>query len=138
LRCNNLNLPNLKLKEGWVVEKQYWMEIKMSNHKSILKNTMNQIDELCTMECEVINEAFRISEKRGLLHLKDAIHSFEAHLVSSSGPFVKGMSIEYRGFIISILSKIEPKFLPASIKEVLFPSSLESRQPLTLDETETL
>ena len=73
-------------------------------------------------EAKGICDLLAISEKAGLLYTHDAIASFKEYLRDIKGSFVPVMDIEYRAFIIELLSEIEDKYKEVVIKEVLSPS----------------
>jgi hypothetical protein len=78
-------------------------------------------EALAMIEAEGINLLFSKSKVVALVYTNDAIKSFHKRLEGIKGAFVPGMDIEYRSFILKLLSCIDEEYLPDVTKEVIVP-----------------
>jgi hypothetical protein len=63
-----------------------------------------------------------ISEKAGLMYIHSAVASFKEYLKKTKGSFIPELDIEYRSFIIELLSQIDDEYKEIVTKEVISPS----------------
>ena len=89
---------------------------KLNNEEVML------LEALALLEANLINKAFNISEARGLMHLSNALTSFEQNfIVKKYGEVVVSMCSEYRVFLIELLKLIREPHRDTVLNEVLIP-----------------
>lgn len=77
------------------------------------------IKGLCKLEAQVINMMFEISETHGIAMLINSVSSFESFLRSQNKMFIRGMSIEYRTFVVEILLLIDERYRDTATAKIL-------------------
>lgn len=80
---------------------------------------IEQIKELCTMEASLVNTAFNLSEGLGIAALTNSTQSFESFLRGRDKKFIRGMSIEYRTFIVELLKLINEPYRGVATAKLL-------------------
>jgi hypothetical protein len=68
------------------------------------------IEVLCKVEAPMINQFYKVNDAFGGKAFKMAIVSFSAFLRESEGPFVPGMNIKYRHFMVTLLGMIDEPY----------------------------
>lgn len=86
------------------------MEINQSDTQSSAMEDLERIKGLCKMEAEVINMMFEMSEEYGLDMLMNSTLSFEKYLRSQNKMFIRSLSIEYRTFVVTLLTLIDERY----------------------------
>lgn len=81
--------------------------------------TIAMIKGLCADEASLINHLFYQSEALGLAALDNALSSLEAFLKQSNPMFVRGMSIEYRTFVVELLMLIDTPYRGIATSKIL-------------------
>ncbi|CAA6807542.1 MAG: Unknown protein [uncultured Sulfurovum sp.] len=77
--------------------------------------TTSFVNELLVVDIELVNLAFSHSDKLGVSALGNSVDSFRTLLESDVGPFINGMNLEYRSYIVGMLQGINEKYLEASM-----------------------
>lgn len=91
----------------------------MRNIETSPMDDIEMIKGLCKLEAEVINMMFEVSEEHGIWMIKNSIQTFEAFLRSQNKMFIRGMSIEYRTFVVEILLLIDDRYRDTATAKVL-------------------
>jgi len=68
------------------------------------------IEELCDSEAGLINSMYQRGPDAGGLAYQSAVASFADFLRQSEGPFVPGMNLKYRHFVVQLLQRIEEPY----------------------------
>lgn len=82
-------------------------------------NIITQIKSHCVEEASLVNQMFGRSEELGIMALFMATDSFERFLQSNNPLFVRGMSIEYRTFVIELLLLIDEPYRDIATAKIL-------------------
>lgn len=77
------------------------------------------ISELLAVDIQIVNMAFNISEQVGIAALRNGISEFSQLLVRDVGSFINGMNIEYRSYLIGILTGIDDKYKESAIMDCI-------------------
>lgn len=96
--------------------------LQVDNNKSEAHGpieTIEMIKGLCTDEASLINQLFFENEELGLAALDNAITSFETFLKQNNPMFIRGMSIEYRTFVIELLNLIDAPYRGIATSKIL-------------------
>ena len=78
-----------------------------------------EIIQLCKADAELITMALSISEKLGILAIKDAINNYKSILVANKGSIVSGMDLDYRTYIVNLL-KLSTESASEENKAIIF------------------
>ena len=79
------------------------------------------IEKLLEVDIEIANTAFRISTEVGVAAVKNCVSEFRNLLVREIGPFINGMNMEYRSYVIGLLIGIRDEYKPDATKALVFP-----------------
>jgi len=91
----------------------------MSNSDN--QKRIGMIKSLARDEADMINRLLDVKAEYGKKFLLDALDSFSRFLQSTKPNYIRPMDIEYRTFVIEILSCIKEIHKPEVIKTLLFP-----------------
>ena len=80
---------------------------------------IERIKKLCDLEAQVINLMFEMGEEHGINMLVNSVSSFEDFLRSQNKMFIRGLSIEYRTFVTTLLTKIDEPYRAAATAKIL-------------------
>ena len=80
---------------------------------------IEQVKRLSTMEADLVNMAFGVSEELGIATLMNSAQSFEAFLRTEDKMFVRGMSIKYRIFVVDLLLLINEQYRGVATAKLL-------------------
>lgn len=80
---------------------------------------IEQIKKLSVMEAGLVNMAFGVSEELGITALMNSTQSFEAFLRGRDKMFIRGMSIEYRIFIVDLILLIDEQYRDVATSKIL-------------------
>jgi len=83
---------------------------------------ITKIKHLAEMEASAVNIAFGVGTEEGNFLIKNAVSSFSEHLKGTKINFIPAMDVEYRVFVVELLSKIEERYKSDSVKSLLFPN----------------
>jgi hypothetical protein len=83
------------------------------------ESDIDRIKELCKLEAEVINLMFEVSEDHGVNMLLNSTRSFEAFCRTKDKMFIRGMSIEYRTFVTTLLTLIDARYRATALAKML-------------------
>ncbi|MFA6144046.1 MAG: hypothetical protein WCW84_06710 [Sulfurimonas sp.] len=78
--------------------------------QSSAKEYIALVEELAETDAKLINMAFGISGSLGLNALKNSTDSFETYLRSNDTMFIRGMSIEWRTYLVKLLLNIDEQY----------------------------
>ncbi len=91
--------------------------------KILDENTIQELDKLIDMECELLNKGYSISNTVGNTFLSNSITSFvDNFLKIVYGEIIPSYSSEYRYFIVGILKNIDNAYFEEAMQEVLIPT----------------
>ncbi len=79
------------------------------------------ISKLLPIDVKIVTLAFSVSETLGLAALDNSISEFRKLLVRDVGPFINGMNIEYRSYVIGLLSSIDDRHKDSAVMHILSP-----------------
>jgi len=68
------------------------------------------IEETCRADAAIINLVFGQDKELGRTMLIKLMSDFEAALRQGEGPFVRGMNIRYRHYVVSLLKMIDERY----------------------------
>ncbi|MDD4969811.1 MAG: hypothetical protein PHT07_10330 [Paludibacter sp.] len=80
---------------------------------------IEMIKGLCKLEAEIINMMFDINDFLGVDMLMNSVQSFETFLRSQNKMFVRGLSIEYRTFVTTLLTLIDERYRGIATAKIL-------------------
>ena len=86
---------------------------------SIMIFKEEEIIQLCKADAELITMALHISEKLGILAIKDAINNYKSILMVNKGSIVSNMDLDYRTYIINLL-KLSTESASEENKAIIF------------------
>lgn len=80
------------------------------------------IKKLSAKDAEIINIGFNTSQRIGVAAFVNSTQSFEGYLREKScgTPFIRGLSIEWRTYLIELLLHIETQYHDIVVPKVLF------------------
>lgn len=86
----------------------------------------SEIIQLCKVDAEIINKALSVSKSLGIAAIKNSISNYHDLLFSHKGNFVPNMDLDYRIYIVNLLSlatELATEENKAVIfNEIIFPS----------------
>lgn len=77
------------------------------------------VEDLAAKDATIVNMAFGVSEALGIDALRGSMDSFEAYLRSNDAMFIRGMSIEWRTYIIKLLMCIDDQYKDVATSRIL-------------------
>ncbi len=77
------------------------------------------ISELLVVDIQIVNMAFNRSEGLGLAALRNSISEFRHLLEKDVGSFINGMNIEYRSYLVGLLTGIYDGFKECAIMDCI-------------------
>lgn len=80
---------------------------------------IERIKKLCELEAQVINLMFEMGEEHGIKMFVNSVSSFEDFLRSQNKMFMRAMSIEYRTFVTTLLTKIDEPYRGIATAKIL-------------------
>jgi len=86
---------------------------------SIMIFKEEEIIQLCKVDAELITMALSISEKLGILAIKDAINNYKSILMAKKGSIVSNMDLDYRTYIVNLL-KLSTESANEENKAIIF------------------
>lgn len=95
------------------------MRVSASELKNTTAEDIAMIKGLCVAEASLINQMYSTNEDYGNTALRASIESFETFLKSTRGTFIRGMSIEYRVFVVELLKLIDAPYQASALSKIL-------------------
>jgi len=77
-------------------------------NKKILN--LSFIKKLLPLDIQIVNLAYSQSNELGQVALKDSIAGLRKMIVADVGNFVNGMNLEYRTYVVGLLSGIQDEY----------------------------
>lgn len=101
------------------------MDVETPNDEQVtetpfsVKEYIVLVEDLATKDAIIVNMAFGVSEALGIVALRGSMDSFEAYLRSNDAIFIRGMSIEWRTYLIKLLMCIDDQYKDVATSRIL-------------------
>lgn len=92
---------------------------KMGEQSFCPKEYIALVEDLATKDATIVNMAFGVSEALGIDALRGSMDSFEVYLRSNDAMFIRGMSIEWRTYLIKLLMCIDDQYKDVATSRIL-------------------
>jgi hypothetical protein len=94
-------------------------EERMGDGVSSVSEYIALVEKLAETDARLINMAFCDSESFGITTLKNSTDSFEGFLRASNPMFIRGMSIEWRTYLIKLLQGIDDQYRDVATAKII-------------------